>query len=142
MRIALPSTSVSAEATLTLRQSQHALANDVVLDFAGAARDCQGARRQHPVVPTAAVERVRCAVLELAVRPEQLEREFRHLEIEIARTELADRTLRTRRQPFEPARQLAQIAVAQRGRLAREARNFLPHTGIVPGAGAIARDPL
>src|SRR5271156_3052251 len=67
---------------LPLRQSQHALADYVVLDLIRPGVDCRPARREHPERPLAFVERERRVEFELTEGPQQLHRVERNLEAE------------------------------------------------------------
>src|SRR5579862_7837179 len=111
----------------SLGQTHHAFADDVVLNLAGAAGDGKRARCEHPVRPLALVERERRLEIHLAVRPQQLHREFVHPQIQLAYRKLEDGTLRPRRQTLEASRDLAEAGVLDRGRFTRELRYPLPH---------------
>src|SRR5208283_22337 len=64
-----------APAVSALGQSQHALADDVALDFAGAARDRRFPRRDYPAGPFAALDGSTRPALEIRVRTQHLIRE-------------------------------------------------------------------
>src|SRR5579872_5868 len=125
-----------------LWQPHHAFADDVVLNLAGAARDSERARCEHPVRPLALVERVRSLEVHLAVRSEQLHREFVHAQIELAHREFQHRALGARRQTLEAPRDLTKAGIFYGCGFARELRDLLAHVGVVPRRRAIVPHAL
>src|SRR5271169_3006010 len=82
-------------------QSEHPLADDIVLNLVGPGRDRAAPRREHPIGPFAAIHRAEGIVLELAVGPEQLHRKLLDAQVEVAGAKLHYRALGTRLQTLE-----------------------------------------
>src|SRR5208283_3966263 len=96
-----------------LGQAEHALADNVVLNFVRTGRDRRATAREHPMGPFATIYRALGVVFELAIRPQQLHRESLNPQIEVARAELHHRSFGSRRQPPELTRELAIAGVAE-----------------------------
>src|SRR5580700_11840406 len=90
-----------------LGQTQHALADDVVLDFVGTRRECATPRGKHPMRPFAAIYCAGRLVFKLAVWSEQLHRERLNTKVEIGSSQFQDRSFRAWRQSAQLAGQLA-----------------------------------
>src|SRR5271166_615573 len=87
-----------ASAGSTLRKTEHALTDNVMLYLVGTSRDRTAPRREHPMGPLAAIDRTLGLVFELAVGTEKFHRELLDPQIQIGRTKLHHRAFRTRRQ--------------------------------------------
>lgn len=65
-------------------EAEDTFADDIALDLACAGGDREATRREHPIEPPAAIRGIRGFVLELAVRAEQLHREFLDAHVKLA----------------------------------------------------------
>src|SRR3984893_15408304 len=116
----------------TLRQPEHALANDVALDLAGAAGDRVLGRAQHPVEPARGVGPRLGGAVDHRVGAEQRRREVGDAHPELGTEELEDRALGPRRLAAQSSRQTAQPRHLQCLGLDRQLGQLLADMGLVP----------
>src|SRR5262249_48424755 len=126
---------------LTLRQAEHALAEDVALDLARPGRDRVLARGNQPVQPAGCVGNELRAAIDQRVHAEHLAGGVGDADAELGARELEDRALRPRRLPAVLARERAEARVLHRLAVDVELREPLAHTRIVPRRAAIDRQP-
>src|SRR5215469_1214453 len=97
--------------TLVLRQAEAALADYVLLNFAGAARDSELQTAYHPALPSRGFGHRRHRLAQLCVRTQHLGRKVRDSNAQLRAEQLEHRALRSRQQAAQLAGQRAQLRV-------------------------------
>src|SRR5262245_60741455 len=123
----------SKSMSIALRQSEHALGDDVALDFAGSGLNGIPTRPQIGVLPHAVVE-----IDQLPVRPKDLLRDLLRALVHLAPVDLLDRSLRARHAALGERRQRAIRVQAEDLQLQVRLRELLPHDRIGAGRAAVA----
>src|SRR5262249_48535412 len=113
--------------TSALWQFEDALADDVVLDFAGARSDGQATRGQDAMAPAAAFDCPNRTVLQDTEAAQQLIREHRNAEVQLGGKELAEGTFRAGDFAFQLRGERAIAAQAQAARIAPKTSQLLAH---------------
>src|SRR5438445_9467877 len=131
----------SASSASSLRQAEHALADDVALDLARSRGDRVLAGGQDPVEPAWRVGNHLAALVHEPVHAEQLARRLGDARSQLGAENLEDRALGPRWLAAKLARQAPQACQAHRLTVDGELGQPLAHEGIVPRGVAIARQP-
>src|SRR5215212_6864928 len=121
--------------SVTLRQSEDALGDDVALDFAGALLDGVAARAEVGVLPGALVK-----ILELAVGAEYLLRGLLRALVHLAPVEFLNRALGAGRARLAQRRQGAVGVEAQDFQLKISLRELLPDERVTARGPSVALD--
>src|SRR5438045_3240586 len=116
---------------LALRQAEHALADDVLLNLRGASFDRVRARAEERVLPAPAVQRPLGALHELGVRPLDLHRELLQLLVRLDPPHLAGGSLGARDLALEQLGDGARPQILQRLGVDPELRQLLAHDGVL-----------
>src|SRR5438477_4527072 len=132
---------VIASSPLALRQAQHALAQDVALDIAGAGRDRVLPGGHDAVEPARRVGHDLGAHVDQCVHAEQLAGRIGDAHADLGARELQDRALRPRWLAADLAGERAVARVLHRLAVDEELREALADLGIVPRGAAFHRQP-
>src|SRR5438309_9730155 len=120
---------------LSLRQAEHALADDVLLDLRGPALDRVGARAQERVLPEPVLDRPVAALHELRVGALDLHRELLESLVGLHPAHLPGRRLRTGHLTLEEPRDRPGARILQALGVDPELRDLLAHDRVL-GDGA------
>src|SRR5262245_60866323 len=119
-RASVASAVVTGSTASILRQAEHALADDVALDLAGATRDGVLSRAHHAIVPARRVGDVVARPVDEDAGPEEIPREVGDADPQLGAEQLENRALGSRWLAAKLAREVPKPRVLERFRLDEE----------------------
>src|SRR5262245_61772789 len=122
---------------LVLGEAEDALADDVALNLAGAARDGVLPGADDAVVPAGVVGHGGAGLVDQHARAQELAREVGDAGAQLGAEELEDGALGSRRLPAQLARDVAQPRVAETRGLDPELGEALAHERVFPRGAAV-----
>src|SRR5437660_8400374 len=128
--------------SLTLRQPEHPLADDVLLDLGRAALDRVGARPEEGILPHAVVDGDVGAPSQQGVRPLDLHGQLLQALVRLDPAHLARGGLGSRQLAAQQLRDRARARIFQGLGVDPERRELLPHDRVLGGRAAVLLHPL